>query len=82
MLANSDGKTLFSLKPPFSQPLYTCDEIEAIFMDHDEPEFEKKLRKFSVIKECPKCKQLSLSFRSNSIYCTNCGYEEQLPAMR
>ncbi|MDP3765277.1 MAG: hypothetical protein Q8R04_02085 [Nanoarchaeota archaeon] len=51
-------------------------------MDHDEPEFEKKLRKFSVIKECPKCKQLSLSFRSNSIYCTNCGYEEQLPAMR
>jgi len=51
-------------------------------MDDDEPMFEKKLRKFSVVKECPRCKQLSLSFKNSSVYCENCGYEEQLPMMK
>ena len=51
-------------------------------MNHDEPNFNKKLQKFSVVKKCPGCNQLTLSFKNNSICCTNCGYEEKVPAIR
>ncbi len=51
-------------------------------MNHDEPDFEKKLQKFSVVKACPKCNQLSLLFKKGSVYCTNCGYEESIPTAR
>ncbi len=51
-------------------------------MNHNESEFEKKLQKFSVVKVCPKCGQLSLLYKKNTVYCTNCDYEEELPAMR
>ncbi|MBI2542399.1 hypothetical protein HYV80_06860 [Candidatus Woesearchaeota archaeon] len=48
-------------------------------MNHDEPKFEKKLPRFSVVQQCPKCSQLSLSFRGNKIICSNCGYENSIP---
>ncbi|MBI2558390.1 hypothetical protein HYW20_03630 [Candidatus Woesearchaeota archaeon] len=51
-------------------------------MNRDEPNFEKKLRKFSIVKQCPMCKQLSLSFKNNAVQCSNCGYEQQLPVTR
>ncbi|MBI2658865.1 hypothetical protein HYX05_02055 [Candidatus Woesearchaeota archaeon] len=51
-------------------------------MNHDEPEFEKKLRKFSVAKECPRCRQLALSYKNNKICCSSCGYEEDIPSLR
>ena len=51
-------------------------------MNHDEPDFEEKLQKFSVVKACPRCNQLSLSFKHNFIVCTNCGYEEKVPTIR
>ena len=51
-------------------------------MNHDEPKFEEKLQKFSVVQECPRCRKLSLSFRENRILCSNCGYEEKIPAIR
>ena len=52
------------------------------FMNHDDDNFEKKLRKFSVAKQCPRCGQLTLIFENKKICCTNCGYEEQMPALR
>ena len=51
-------------------------------MNHDEPKFEKKIPKFSVVQKCPKCMQLSLSFKENKISCNNCGYEEKVPIIR
>jgi ribosomal protein L37E len=51
-------------------------------MNHDEPEFEKKVPKFSVVRECPKCGQLSLSFREGKIICSNCGYGENVTAIK
>ena len=66
----------------FSQVLYTSNNLTKIVMNHDEHEFEKKLQKFSVVKKCPQCKQLSLSFNGSLIICSNCGYEEQMPVMR
>ena len=51
-------------------------------MSHDEPEFEKKLRKFSVAKQCPKCRQLALSYKNSKICCSSCGYEEDIPSIR
>ncbi|MBI2646873.1 hypothetical protein HYW99_00165 [Candidatus Woesearchaeota archaeon] len=47
-------------------------------MNHNEQEIEKKLHKFSVIKVCPKCRQLSLAYSRNSIYCSNCGFKEEM----
>ena len=66
----------------FSQALYISSKIGAIGMNHDEPKFEKKLRKFSVVKQCPRCKQLALSYENNRICCSNCGYEEGIPTIR
>ena len=51
-------------------------------MNHDEPDFEKKLKKFSVAKQCPQCGQLTLAFENKKVYCKNCGYEEQMPSIR
>ncbi|MBI3027341.1 hypothetical protein HYY70_04455 [Candidatus Woesearchaeota archaeon] len=51
-------------------------------MNHDEQWIDKKLRRFSVVKLCPKCKQPALSYGRNSIHCTNCGYEEDFPSVR
>jgi len=42
-----------------------------------EDEFEK-LRKFSVVNECPKCGKLALSFKLNMLVCSNCGYSEKI----
>ena len=53
-----------------------------LVMNHDEPEFEKELHKFSVVKICPSCKQLSLSFKDNKICCANCGYEEKVQTIK
>jgi ribosomal protein S27AE len=47
-------------------------------MNHD----DKKIPKFSVVQECPKCGQLTLSFKANKIVCSNCGYEENVPAIK
>ncbi len=55
--------------------------IKTIIMNHDEPQFEKKL-KFSVVEKCPRCGQLSLSFKESKICCSNCGYEEKVPTIR
>ena len=43
---------------------------------------KKKLQRFSVVQKCPRCGQLSLSFRENKICCSNCGYEERVPTVR
>jgi len=51
-------------------------------MNHDEPNFNKKIGKFSVVQECPKCGQLALSFKESKIICSNCGYEEKIPTVR
>lgn len=51
-------------------------------MNHDDKKFEKNVPKFSVVKECPKCGQLSLSFKSDKIICSSCGYEQSIPAIR
>ena len=45
---------------------------------NDEQDFEKKLQKFSIIKQCPKCKKLALSYKDYSIRCTNCSYEVEI----
>ena len=66
----------------FSKSLYTSNKTMIAVMNHDEPDFEKKLQRFSVVKECPKCRQLSLSFKENKISCSNCGYEEKVPTIR
>ncbi|MBI2653297.1 hypothetical protein HYX02_00650 [Candidatus Woesearchaeota archaeon] len=50
-------------------------------MNHDEPHFEKKLHKFSVVKKCPRCNKLSLSYKNGSVCCSSCGYEEKIPAV-
>ena len=62
--------------------LYISNSLKSIIMNHDEPGFEKKLQKFSVVQKCPRCKKLSLSYQNNKIYCPDCGYEEQAPALR
>ncbi|MBI2660572.1 hypothetical protein HYX07_05405 [Candidatus Woesearchaeota archaeon] len=49
-------------------------------MNYDEPKFDKKM--FSVVQECPKCGQLCLSYRQNKIICSNCGYEQSVPAIK
>ncbi|MBI2101254.1 hypothetical protein J4204_02075 [Candidatus Woesearchaeota archaeon] len=51
-------------------------------MNHDEERFEKKLKKFSVLKQCPRCRQLALAFEGNAVRCSNCGYEEKMPSLR
>ena len=51
-------------------------------MNHDEPEFRKKLQKFSLVKQCPMCNQLALTFKNDAVYCSNCGYEEKVPSLR
>ena len=51
-------------------------------MNHDEPDFENELKKFSVVKLCPKCKELSLSFKRGSLICENCGYMEKINTVR
>ncbi|MBI2657718.1 hypothetical protein HYX08_03410 [Candidatus Woesearchaeota archaeon] len=51
-------------------------------MNRGGPDFEKNLQKFSVVQECPRCRQLSLSFKQGMIICSNCGYEEKIPAIR
>lgn len=51
-------------------------------MNHDEPDFEKRLQKFSVVKKCPKCGELALSYKEGLVICTNCGYEERVPSAR
>ncbi len=66
----------------FSQVLYISNKIGAIGMNHDEPRFEKKLRKFSIVSQCPRCKQLALSYKNNKICCSNCGYEEDIATIR
>ncbi|MEK6892432.1 MAG: hypothetical protein AABX25_04555 [Nanoarchaeota archaeon] len=50
-------------------------------MNPDEDEFEK-LRKFSVVNECPRCGHLSLTFKNNMLHCANCGYAEKIPTLR
>jgi hypothetical protein len=37
----------------------------------------------AVIKRCPKCNNLSLTYdpATGKIYCTKCGFEENLPMM-
>jgi len=51
-------------------------------MNHDEPDFEKKFRKYSVAAACPRCQELTFAFRNNRMNCTNCGYEESIPTTR
>jgi len=51
-------------------------------MNHDEPHFEKKLQRFSVVQKCPRCKKLSLSYKSGLICCENCGYEEKIATIK
>ena len=51
-------------------------------MNHDGEKFENKIRKFSVVQECPKCGQLSLAFRKGKIVCASCGYNEDIPMVR
>ncbi|MBI2652710.1 hypothetical protein HYX00_04560 [Candidatus Woesearchaeota archaeon] len=51
-------------------------------MDHDEQHFERKLQKFSVVQKCPRCKQLTLSYKNGAICCSNCGYEEKVQTIR
>ena len=65
----------------FSQCLYTSADKKIVFMNNDEPDFEKKAQKFSVVEECPKCGHISLSFKENRLYCSNCGYDEKIPAL-
>ena len=38
----------------------------------------------SAIKRCPKCQNLSLEFdaATGRIYCTRCGFEENLPIIK
>lgn len=48
-------------------------------MSHGEPDFEKELQKFSVVKRCPKCGQLALSSKDGALQCSSCGYEQKIP---
>jgi len=56
---------------------------------------EKKLKKYSreedikekipaIIKRCPQCKNLSLEYdpKTGKIYCTKCGFSENIPMIR
>jgi len=47
-------------------------------MNHD----GKKIPRFSVVQECPKCGQLALSFKADKIICSNCGYEQKVPTIK
>ncbi|MBI1935377.1 hypothetical protein HYS31_02965 [Candidatus Woesearchaeota archaeon] len=49
-------------------------------MARDEEQF-RKIR-FSAVQQCPKCSELSLSFRNGALRCSSCGYEEKVPSMR
>jgi len=51
-------------------------------MNHDDENFDNKIRKFSVVQECPKCGQLSLAFSKGRIVCASCGYNESIPTLR
>ncbi|MBI2548478.1 hypothetical protein HYW21_03945 [Candidatus Woesearchaeota archaeon] len=42
-------------------------------------DFTEKLRKTSVVKECPRCGNLTLMYAGKKIICTHCGFEEDLP---
>ncbi len=50
-------------------------------MNHDEEHFGKKLQRFSVVEQCPRCGKLSLSVKGNAIYCESCGYKQDLPSI-
>lgn len=56
--------------------------ISKAIMNHDEPMFEKKLPRFSVVQKCPRCGHLSLSFKENKVSCSNCGYEQKISTIR
>ena len=47
-------------------------------MNHDDEYIKKKFEEFSVVKKCPKCGKLSLTYRNNAVYCENCGYEQKI----
>lgn len=51
-------------------------------MNHDEEFIKKKMEKFSVVKKCPKCGSLSLSYADGKIKCSECGFEQDLPKIR
>ena len=51
-------------------------------MNHDEPNFDRKVQKFSVVQKCPRCGQISLSFKEKKIICSNCDYEQKVPTIR
>ncbi|HLC50535.1 MAG TPA: hypothetical protein VJI97_03850 [Candidatus Nanoarchaeia archaeon] len=46
-------------------------------MDNDE-DIARKLRKFSVVKQCPKCGQLSMEYVNGKIMCSGCGFEQNV----
>jgi len=51
-------------------------------MSRDEPDFEKELQKFSVVKRCPRCGQLALSSKDGALQCSGCGYEMKIPKIK
>ncbi len=46
-------------------------------------ELHKNFEMISPVKKCPKCGHLTLEFdlKTNSIVCTRCGFEKNIPKM-
>ena len=44
--------------------------------------FGEKIPKFSIVKACPRCNELALTAKKGRIFCTNCGYEQEVPTVR
>ncbi len=42
----------------------------------------KDVEKFKVVKRCPKCNGLGLTFNEGRIKCQNCGYEENIKVIQ
>ena len=42
----------------------------------------KELEKINIVKRCPRCNGLSLTYTEGKIKCTDCGYEEKIPDIR
>ena len=45
-------------------------------------DWKKEFEKVTVLKRCPKCGGLSLSYIEGKIKCNDCGYEEMVPKIK
>ncbi len=51
-------------------------------MNHDEEWLRKKFEKVSVVKKCPKCGSLSLTYKEGKLHCSECGFTQNVEKVK